>query len=449
VGTLAGRFETVLRAADLPEDAALGLQIPNGAAFLGALLAARRAGHPVALLDASSRSSERQRVAEHLSLAAVMRVSERREPDPSELIVDRFALESTAPQLGSSAAVIKLTSGSTGQPRGVVVSTEALLADDEALRGTMEIGQGDRLLAMVPLSHSYGLSSLVVPALVAGLPLVVAPTADPFGPLRAAARWEATVFPTVPAYLTALLRLGEPPPLPPSLRRVIVAGAPLLPEIACRFRARTGRAAHVFYGASECGGITYDREGAAAERGTVGEAVEGVAIELQPVAGFAPAEAGRLVVSSSAVASGYWPEPHPDLAAGRFATGDLARLDGREVALLGRLDDLINVRGRKVSPREVEGVIAALPGVEDVVVRGVAENSSGREGIRAFVACAAGALDAERVVRWCRERLAEHKVPRNVVLVRELPRTARGKLDLAALPSAPGEVGAAAGQPAP
>jgi acyl-CoA synthetase (AMP-forming)/AMP-acid ligase II len=205
----------------------------------------------------------------------------------------------------------------------------------------------------------------------------------------------------------------------------------------------------VFYGASECGGITYDREGEAAERGTVGEAVVGVAIDLESVVGLAPAEGGRLVVSSPAVATTYWPDPEPGLAGGRFETSDLARREGQEVALLGRLDDLINVRGRKVSPREVEGVIAGLAGVEEVVVRGVAENSSGREGIRAFVACAAGALDAERVVRWCRERLAEYKVPRSVVLVRELPRTARGKLDLAALPPAPGEVVVAAGPPAP
>ncbi|MGH9465005.1 MAG: class I adenylate-forming enzyme family protein, partial [Thermoanaerobaculia bacterium] len=429
VGNLARRFETALRAANLPENAVLGLQMANGVPFLAALLAARRAGHPVALLDAHSRSTECCRIAGALGLAAVIRGNEGGETDLPDVIVDRYALESTASQLGPAAAVIKLTSGSTGQPRGVVVSADALLADDEALRRTMGIGSGDRLLAMVPFSHSYGLSSLVVPALVAGLPLVVAPSGDPFGPLRAAAQWEATIFPTVPAYLTALLRLGEPPPLPLGVRRVIVAGAPLSPEVAGRFHGRTGRAAHVFYGASECGGITYDREGEAAERGTVGEVVEGVAIELEPVAGLAPTEGARLVVSSPAVAETYWPDSEPSLAGGRFATGDLARRAGREVALLGRLDDLINVRGRKVRPREVEGVIAGLPGVEDVVVRGVADNSSGREAIGAYIACAAGALTTERVVRWCRERLAEHKVPRSVVLVRELPRTARGKLE--------------------
>ncbi len=449
VAALARRFGLGLRAARLPDGAALGLQMPNGAAFLAAVLAARRACHAVALLDAGLRSAERRRIAAQLHLAAVMRLRPEPEPEAPDLALERFPSEPAAPQLGARASVIKLTSGSTGQGRGVSVTSDALLADDEALRRTMGVSETDRLLAMVPLSHSYGLSSLVVPALVAGLPLVIAPAGDPFGPLRAAAQVEATIFPTVPAYLTALLRLGELPPLPASVRRVIVAGAPLLPAVARRFRERTGRAAHVFYGASECGGIAYDREGTAAERGTVGEPVEGVELELESVAGLAAAEGARLTVRSPAVATGYWPEPEPGLGGGRFATGDLARLSGREVVLLGRLDDLINVRGRMVSPREVEAVIAGLPGVEEVVAQGITDNSSGRETIRVFIAGAPGALTAERVVAWCRERLSEHKVPRSVVLVRQLPRTPRGKLDLAALHLAPGAVSAAAGQPAP
>ncbi len=448
VAALAGRFADELRTARLGEGTALGLQSPNGVAFLAAFLAARRLGHAVVLLDAGTADTERHRVVQHLRLEAVLRASTGPIADAPMSVIERGAFEGEAARLEHDVAVVKLTSGSTGLPRGVAVSSEALLADDAALRRTMGIGGDDRLLAMVPFSHSYGLSSLVVPALVEGSSLVMAPAGDPFGPLRAAERSGATILPTVPAYLAALLRLEQPPPLPDSVRRVLVAGAPLPPAVARRFRERMGRAAHVFYGASECGGITYDREGTAAERGTVGEAVDGVRIELEPVPGVERAEGGRLVVRSSAVASGYWPEPQPQLAAGRFATDDLARLEGREIALIGRLDDLINVRGRKVSPREVEAVIGGLAGVEEVVVRGLAENSSGRDGIRAFVACPAGALDAERVVRWCRGRLAEHKVPRCVVLLRELPRTARGKLDLAALP-VPDEAGGAAGRPGP
>ncbi|HEX5760025.1 MAG TPA: fatty acid--CoA ligase family protein, partial [Thermoanaerobaculia bacterium] len=319
-------------------------------------------------------------------------------------------------------AVVKLTSGSTGAPRGIATPAEALLADDAALAATMGIRRGDRLLAAIPLSHSYGLSSLALPALVRGTPLVLADPGDPFGPFAAAARAGATVFPTVPAYLNALLGVSQPPPWPPSLRLVLSAGAPLPPATARRFRETFGLPVHVFYGASECGGICYDRAGDAGERGTVGTPVEGVRVSLAR---------GVVHVESPSVAAGYLPEPHARLAGGRFTTGDLAAWDGGELRLLGRVDGLINIKGRKVDPREVEGVLADLPGVAEVVV--LALPLPGAEPVlRAVVACR-GDLAAEDVLAWCRAHLAPHKVPRSLVLVPELPRTGRGKLDRAAL----------------
>src|SRR5262249_14836610 len=134
--------------------------------------------------------------------------------------------------------------------------------------------------AAIPLSHSYGLSSLVLPALLRGTPLVLPEEDGLLAPFAAAAAAGATVFPTVPAYVEALLKLSHPPAWPPSLRLVIAAGAPLQPATARRFRETFGLPVHVFYGASECGGICYDREGSAGERGTVGTPVQGVEVEL-------------------------------------------------------------------------------------------------------------------------------------------------------------------------
>ena len=141
-----------------------------------------------------------------------------------------------------------------------------MMADDEALTRTMGIRPDDRLLASVPFSHSYGLSSLVVPAIVRGTQLVVVDTPGSFTSLEAILATGATVFPTVPAFLSGLLRMAEAPTDLGTLRLLISAGAKLLPETAVRFRERYGRPVHVFYGASECGGITYDAEGSAAER---------------------------------------------------------------------------------------------------------------------------------------------------------------------------------------
>jgi acyl-coenzyme A synthetase/AMP-(fatty) acid ligase len=263
---------------------------------------------------------------------------------------------------------------------------------------------------------------------------LVLPAAEgPFAPLAAAAAAGATVFPTVPAYLRALTGLAEPPPLA-SLRLVLSAGAPLAADTSVRFRQRFGRSVHVFYGASECGGICYDREGGAAERGTVGAPVDGVSVELVPVAGGAPAESGgRVVVRSPAVALGCLPREPSRLAGGRYASDDLGRWHGGELALVGRLNELINVRGKKVDPREVEKVLTALAPVEEALVTAVPGPVGAEQRVRAVVACRPGALSAQAVVAWCRRHLADHKVPRSVVLVAQMPRNERGKVDRAAL----------------
>ena len=103
------------------------------------------------------------------------------------------------------------------------------------------------------------------------------------------------------------------------------------------------------------------------------------------------------------------------------------------VRLLGRADDLVIVRGRNVDPREVERVLKTMPGVEDACVLGVDGPDGPRSILRAVVAAPSTALDYAQVVTFCRTHLAEHKVPRSVILVPDLPRTDRGKIDRAAL----------------
>ena len=296
----------------------------------------------------------------------------------------------------------------------------------------MGIRPDDRLLATVPLSHSYGLSSLALPALVRGTLLVLPEASSLFDPFVAAERAAATVFPTVPAYLDALLRLSEAPARPPSLRLVLTAGALLAPATARRFRETFGLPVHVFYGASECGGICYDRTGDAGERGTVGSPVEGVQVALEPIDATSAGE-GVVTVVSPSVAAGYLPDPDPRLRGGRFVGGDLATWRDGELVLRARLDDMVNVRGKKVNPREIEEVLAGLAEVEEVVVLGVPVPERSGEMLRAVIACRPGRLSVEEVHAWCRERLAPHKVPRSVLLIPEMPRTPRGKIDRPAL----------------
>jgi long-chain acyl-CoA synthetase len=404
----------------------VGLAAANGPGFLASLLALRRAGLIALLLDAQTPGPEARRILEALGAPALLRCTGGWPSGPQGWRLAEVPRETTPPEtpIFPDTAVLKLTSGSTGAPRGIATPAAALLADDGALTATMGLSRADRLLTTLPLSHSYGLSSLALPALVRGAVLAIPEEGSLYDPFVTAAQTGATFFPTVPAHLDALVRMSAPPPRPPLLRLVITAGAPLAAATSARFRELFGLPVHVFYGASECGGICYDREGGAAERGTVGSPVEGVRITL---------EDGVVTVESPAVARGYFPDPDDRLAGGRFRAGDLAVWRHGELALQGRVDDQVNVKGKKVNPREVEGVLARLAGVEEAAVLGVPARGRSGEALRAVVACRPGRLTAEEVVAWCRGHLSAHKVPRSVILVASLPRNARGKLDRSAL----------------
>jgi acyl-CoA synthetase (AMP-forming)/AMP-acid ligase II len=414
-----------------------GLAAVNGPGFLASFLALRRAGLAVLLLDAMTPEAEIQRVLRALGSPILLRCLTGWPQGPSDWSLLKAQADEPAngaPLLFPGITAVKLTSGSTGAPRGIATPAEALIADDEALTATMGLGPEDRLLTTIPLSHSYGLSSLALPALTRGNLLVIPEEGGLYDPFVTAALTGATFFPTIPAHLDALVRMSEPPPRPDSLRLVITAGAPLAAVTSARFREVFGLPVHVFYGSSECGGICYDREGGAAERGTVGPPVDGVRVTLEPVdGGSGNGGEGIVTVESAAVASGYVPDPDDRLAGGRFRAGDLAAWRGGELALQGRLDDLVNVKGKKVNPREVESVLAGLPGVEEAAVLGVPLPGRSGETLRAVVACRPGRLTAEAVAAWCRAHLAPHKVPRSVLLVEALPRNARGKLDRCAL----------------
>src|SRR5262245_26404240 len=196
---------------------------------------------------------------------------------------------------------------------------------------------------------------------------------------------EPCVFPGVPALFEMLSRLPEQAMTPRGLRLCISAGAPLRPDTAVAFRSRFGLPVRSFYGASECGGITFDasQDGRVAEagNGSVGLPLPGVEVRLSE-------EEGRVSVRSSAVAFGYLSgveaSGNGEFSEGWFRTGDTGRFDAHgRLVLTGRLGALVNVAGRKVNPREVETALLAVPGVGDAVVLGVPDAARGE----ALVAC--------------------------------------------------------------
>ena len=405
-----------------PPGSVVGIAVVNGAGFLATLLAIWRRSCAALLLDVDTPPDRRNASLRALGSVGVWHCNQV-SPAPSDL--EFTPIPGSDAERIEGAAVIKLTSGTTGAPRGIVLSPRAVAADTLAIEAAMGIGTADRVVASVPMSFSYGFGSLAIPALLSGRQLVVPDLDSPLGNLTAAREFAATVLPTVPAFLGAVLKRGPDWSLPPSLRMVISAGAQLPTDVALRFRERFGLPIHVFYGASECGGITYDRLGDAAERGTVGEPVPGVAVKIQ-------ADTGLVEVRSDAVATGYLPA-EPGLGDGVFLTSDRGAWEGTELRLLGRQGALINIGGHKINPREVEEVIGSLVGVDAAFVTALATAEPKSTTCCALVECEDESISRQRVHDWCLQHLPAFKVPRRILVVTKIPRNARGKVQVEAV----------------
>jgi len=318
--------------------------------------------------------------------------------------------------------LLKLTSGTTAAPRAIRFRSEQLLADCLQICDTMGIGAGDLNFGVIPLSHSYGLSNLITPLLVRGVPMVVSRDRMPRAMLDDLECTGATVFPGMPVFYQAFCEMENAPALP-QLRLCISAGAPLPLEIARKFREKFQRSIHSFYGSSECGGICYDREARLLEPGFVGQPMRGVELELLDP----NASASRIQVRSAAAGDGYFPEPDEEkLGGGRFTPDDLLSASEEGFRIVGRISDVINVAGKKVNPAEVEAELLRFGGVRAAVVFG-RESTLRNEEVAACVVAGKGIRETE-LLEFCRGRLSGWQVPKRIFFVEEIPVNERGKV---------------------
>lgn len=423
-----------LGALSQPGDTAV-LSIPNRWESVAAFLAARAAQLRVALVDATAPARERERCAKTVGARLAVTLASAGGGKAS-LAVPTLALTPRQKEpvpLPAGAAVLKLTSGSTGTPRAVALSVGQVTADTVQIIRTMGLHDDDLTLAAIPLTHSYGFGSCLMPLLLAGIPLVFPTATLPAALLAALTGARVTHFPAVPAMIRALASLSDLPPLP-HLRVCLAAGAPLDPADALAFHTRTGVKVHVFYGSSECGGITYDRSpGVIAEKGRVGTPLWRVRVEVVDEGGrpCPPGVEGRVRVTSPAVALGLVPAEggEPSITGRSFLTADLGWQDAEQnLTLTGRLTAALNVAGKKVHPEEIRRTLEALPGVRGAVVVGLPGPHRG-DLVAAVVAVeTASGLTTAHLLAHCRAHLAPHKVPHRLVLVDDLPRSERGKV---------------------
>lgn len=316
-------------------------------------------------------------------------------------------------------AHVKITSATSGPPKSILFTAEQLAADAENIVATMGLRPEWPNLACISLAHSYGFSNLVLPLLFHGIPLVLVPAPLPEVVSRAAKQVEWITLPAVPALWKTWHEAGA---IPSNLRLAISAGATLPLALEESIYA-TGVKIHNFYGSSECGGIAYDRtEVPRAEASFTGTALENVKLSVS--------RDGTLVITSGAVGETYWPEPHPALSKSSFQTADLVDLREGAVHLRGRLSDVLNIAGRKISPEAIEAALRRNPGIVDCVVFGIEDPESRGEAIVAAVELR-DSMTIPELNRFLSEHLPGWQIPRHWWFTEQIAPNQRGKISRA------------------
>jgi malonyl-CoA/methylmalonyl-CoA synthetase len=324
---------------------------------------------------------------------------------------------------GDHLALIAYTSGTTGAPKGAMLSSANLLASATAVRIAWRWTARDRLVLALPLFHIHGLGVGLHGTLVAGASAVLLPRFEVDAVLDAAERYDATLFfgvPTMYARLAASPRAGELG----RLRLCVSGSAPLPADLHRALEERAGQRVLERYGMTETAmnvSNPYDGERRA---GSVGLPLPGVELRL--------AADGEIELRGPNVFRGYWEREQATAESftedGWFRTGDLGSLDADGyLRIEGRSKELIITGGYNVYPREVEDVLREHPGVADAAVAGLPDAEWG-EVVAAWVVSAGEGLDLEALRAFAAERLAGYKRPRRIRIVPELPRNALGKV---------------------
>ncbi len=354
-------------------------------------------------------------------------------PAYADLVADRTPFPTEGG--GEDLAALLYTSGTSGRPKGAMLSHRALLANLEQTSriDPPVVAPDDVVLLVLPLFHVFGLNGALGQVAYHGATGVLAGRFDPVETLELVRREGVTNVVGAPPMYVAWSMLPDVGDAFTSVRLALSGAAPLPPNVLHRVLDVTGH--HVFegYGLTETAPVlTTTLMSEVAKPGSIGRPVPGVELRLLDEAGDPVEEGdpGEIVVRGANLFSGYWPDgvDGPD-GNGWFATGDVAVLDDDgDLHLVDRRRELILVSGFNVYPREVEDVIARHPDVHEVAVRGIAHPYTGESVKAVVVVRRGGALTAEEVIAWAAASLARFKCPTAVEFVEGLPHSATGKV---------------------
>jgi long-chain acyl-CoA synthetase len=356
-----------------------------------------------------------------------------------------FFVESMAGQAGQEAegradteegdlAVIVYTSGTTGHPKGAMLSHGNLLANVESCRQVLKAVGEDRFAVVLPMFHSFMFTvGVLLPMLIGGSIVLIKTLHPPKNVVMEIIQHGATLLPAVPQFFRALAHSAAPVELP--LRVCISGGAPLPAETLREFTARFPMPLLEGYGLSEASPVvSFTPIRGPWKAGSIGVPVPGVEVSIQNEEGeMLPArQTGELCVRGGNVMLGYWNQPAATaevMRRGWLLTGDIGYADqDGYFYITDRKTDMLLVNGINVYPREIEEVLYQFPGVKEAAIIGIPDARKGEQPL-AFVAGQEGVqLEEKGLLEYLRQRLAEYKVPRKVVFMAALPRSATSKI---------------------
>lgn len=441
----------------------IGLYCPNGAELVVAYLAILKAGATVVPLNlmlnpreiafilgdcgavglvwhnAFAESAAKVRAAvPGLRLSISVAAGERADGPALEALMAREpGSPPMTPEPAPELAVILYTSGTTGRPKGAMLTHANLLANTGAVAQALGLVAGrDRLLVVLPMFHAFAATVGVLTPLLHGLSLISVTRFDPKAVTAAVARHGATVFLGVPSMYSVLLRLDDEAVAGWRKVRFGVSGGAAMPQaVMAAFEARFGFPILEGDGPTECSPVTSVNPAAGPRKlGSIGLPVPGVEMRVagSDGASLPDGEHGEVCVRGPNVMKGYWgmeAETCASFFGDWFRTGDLGYRDADGYFyLVDRIKDLIIVNGMNVYPRVIEEVLHRHPAVAEAAVVGEPHDLHGEIPVAYVVAKTGAQIDPAALRDWCRDYLGRHEVPRRVLSVDGLPRNAAGKI---------------------
>jgi len=403
------------------------LRLPSSPGLVALVLGTWRLGAVAVPIDPASSTREREFFARHSGAALVV-----------EALPELGAGSVPRPDRPDPRALLLYTSGTTGDPKGVVLTHDNLLASIDDTAAHFGFDEATRMFCVLNLTHGHGLVVGVLAPLVHGGTVVLDERFHAFSVARFwahCAAQEVTCFSSVPSILRALVRLtgaGDRAPAT-SLRYALCASAPLSGGLQERFEATFGLPLVDNYGLTEA--ATWVTRGAprgpGRRPGSVGRPASCEVVVRGPEGPVGPGEVGEVCLRGPQISPGYHHNRTATARAfreGWFHTGDLGCLDEEGfLSLVGRSSEVITVGAAKVYPAEVEEVLTQHPEVRSAAVVGAPSAAYGQQPA-GFVVLD-GSVSPAELRAWCRERLAPHKVPRAVRILEELPTGRTGKVD--------------------